>query len=393
MTAPVELAVSPQPVPPPHAVTGLVECAWPVAHTLAVPGEWTSGYYLAKLTQLSSGKQAHIPFVVRDSRRADHLMISAMTTWQAYNAWGGKSLYGFNSDGGKQASAVSFNRPYAARGGAGDLFMWEASMLRFLEREGFDVTYATNIDQHSDPSIFEDRKSYLSVGHDEYWSWEMRANVERASSMGVHLGFFSANTCYWQMRMAPDGRGVANRTMISYKESALREDPLALDGNPSNDHLITTLWRNHPVNRPEEDLLGVMYRASPVDGDIRIDDASHWIFSGTGLTRGSVLPGLLGYEVDAIIRGSRSVVRLAHSPFIASDDGETGHSDMTFYEREGKSMVFAAGTIQWSWGLDDINSPNGISRVQPAAQQMTRNLLNAFRGGRSAARRRSGRAR
>lgn len=393
MTTPMELSVATQAIPTVDAVTGMIECAWPAVHAVTIPEEWTSGYYVAKLTQAPSGKQAHIPFVVRDARAADHLMVSAVTTWQAYNNWGGRSLYAFNSEGGRQASAVSFDRPYAARGGAGDLFMWEASMLRFLEREGFDVTYATNVDQHAEPAIFDHRKSYLSVGHDEYWSWEMRSNVESAAARGVHLGFFSANTCYWQMRFAPNSRGVADRTVVSYKERALQQDPFALDGDRANDHLVTTLWRNNPVNRPEEDLLGVMYRASPVDGDIVIDDASHWVFDGTGLTRGSSIPGLLGYEVDAVIRGSRPVVRLAHSPFVASDDGERGHSDMTFYERDGRSMVFAAGTIQWSWGLDDLNSPNGVSRVHPAAQQMTRNLLNAFRRGGAGSRRRSGRAR
>ena len=200
---------------------------------------------------------------------------NSVSTWQAYNNWGGKSLYPHNSTG-PQAKKVSFDRPYSIEDGAGDyLFRWEYNMVRFLEREGYDVTYVTSIDTHANPATLLRAKAFLSVGHDEYWTWEMRANVEAARDRGIDLAFFSANVCYWQARLE-DG----NRTLVSYKESALSADPLANDGNPLNDARITTKWRNVPVLRPEESLVGVMYVESPVDGDITIDNASHWVFAG-----------------------------------------------------------------------------------------------------------------
>src|SRR5262249_44946717 len=150
------------------------ECDWTNPYILQIPNDWVSGVYLAKLTNSGDGKQSYIVFVVReDSRASDFLFQSSVTTYQAYNSWGGKSLYDFNSTGGR-AHKVSFNRPYglglnivqAARGlGAGEFLTtfqagsdapatsWEYSMVRFLERNGYDVTYATNIDTEANLAL------------------------------------------------------------------------------------------------------------------------------------------------------------------------------------------------------------------------------------------------
>ena len=376
MTDPIALPGEAQPVPTPDPDTRLIRCNWRESHAIAIPVEWVSGVYLAKLTAQPSGEQNYIMFVVRDTRAADLLFQSAVTTHQAYNNWGGKSLYQHNSTG-LWARKVSFDRPYSTDNGPGAfLFRWEYNMVRFLEREGYDVTYSTNIDTHSRPETLHRVKAFLSVGHDEYWTWEMRENVERARDSGVDLGFFSANTCYWQIRLEDD-----DRTIVAYKESALSRDPLAHDGNPANDHLITTKWRLVPVSRPEEELIGVMFVQSPVDGDIAIENASHWVFAGTGLREGDRLKGLLGYEVDAVhgVASPPNLVRLAHSPFVSSE-GESGFSDMTIYTTAMGTMVFATGTIQWSWGLDDFGPGVRGNRVSPAAQQITRNVLRQMIG-------------
>ena len=400
MTDPVSRMGFVQELPATDPASGLIECNWSDPYTLSVPGnpgdptDWASGIYVVKLTGTTSGKSSYIMFVVRDDRRPSALLMqSCVTRYQAYNNWGGKSLYNFNSLGGP-ARKVSFDRPYAGNGTAEFLRTsgWEYNILRFLEKEGYDVAYSTNLDTHRDGPQLLLHRGFLSVGHDEYWSWEMRNNVETALARGVHLAFFSANTCYWQIRLESNADGQPYRRMTSYKEAALAEDPLARDGDPSNDHLVTTLWRNAPVNRPEEELIGVMYGASPVDGDIIIDDDSHWIFANSGLSRGSRLSGLLGYEVDRIHAAQRpSLVRLAHSPFTAAD-GETGFSDMTIYTASSGATVFATGSMQWAWGLDDWNAtPSRLSRVHPGAQQMTRNLLNRFSAGSKTARRRAAR--
>ena len=342
-----------------------------------------SGLYVAKLTSGDSGRQSWIVFVVRDDERAADLMFqAAFTRHQAYNNWGGKSLYAFNSTG-PQAVEVSFDRPFATVSGASQLLSgWEYPMIRFLEREGYDVTYSTSIDTHRGTNLHRTR-AFLSVGHDEYWSWEMRENVEQARDRGVDLAFFSANTCFWQIRLGPSrATGASDRTVVSYKEGALSADPVASDGAFSNDHLTTTLWRNVPVLRPEESLIGVMYTAAPVDGDIVVDEADHWVFSGTGLRKGDRLRGLLGYEVDRIFgNGPATLRRLGHSPFVTTDGKETGISNMTIYEAPSGAHVFATGSIQWSWGLDDFNAEARGFRSNAAAQQITRNVLNYFAHG------------
>ena len=128
--------------------------------------------------------------------------------------------------------------------------------------------------------------------------------------------------------------------MVSYKEYALSEDPFHLDTDPGNDHRVTTKWRRWPVQRPESSLIGVMFIYNPVNSDIVISNASHWIFTDTGLKNGDRLTGLLGYEVDQISDGSPANVELlARSPFITLD-GITQHADMTLYVAGSGAMVF-----------------------------------------------------
>jgi hypothetical protein len=426
MTAAIHRAGVKQPRPIIDKATGLIECNWQDPYTLKIPynpqdpTQWASGFYLAKLTASKSGKQSYIIFVVRDdSRPSDILFQSSVTTYQAYNNWGSMSLYRWNSKG-KQAQKVSFNRPYAASPnsaaaygvGAGEFLTnvqpprktsnggWEYNMVRWLERSGYDVTYITDIDTHENhldinttkPMLWL-HKVFLSVGHDEYWSAKMRQNVETARDYGLNLGFFSANTCYWQIRFEPSLiTKQMNRTIVSYKESAPL-DPFARDRDPSNDFLVTTLWRSKPVNRPEEALMGVMYETFQVNADIVINNtAPEWLIAGTQLDQDNntalvhsdrktppkeiQLTGLLGYEVDRMFRNyPKNTIRLAHSPY--KYKGKTRYSDMTMYTADSGAMVFATGSIQWSWGLDDYNAPKlRPSVLSPDAQAITRNILD-----------------
>src|SRR5207244_2934965 len=235
------------------------------------------------------------------------------------------------------------------------------------------------LDTHADPNLLLSHKAFLSVGHDEYWSWQMRTNVETARDEGTSLAFFSANTCYWQIRLEPDSGGVPNRTIVCYKNNYPGNDPYAMDADPSNDRFITTLWRNEPVNRPEDSLLGVRFSNFGNDAPLVVENASHWVYAGTGLRNGDKLPGLVGFETDRMFNNAPAgITRLARSPFDVAFYGPD-HSDMTVYTAASGATVFAAGTILWSYGLDDYNAPTlpgtNISRINPAAQQMTRNVL------------------
>ncbi|MDQ2100808.1 MAG: hypothetical protein QQW96_24575 [Tychonema bourrellyi B0820] len=414
--------------------SGLIECHWQDPYIWQIPDrtdDWTSGIYLAKLTASKTGKQSYIIFVVRDDdRKSDLLFQSSVTTFQAYNNWGHKSLYRWNSRG-KQAYKVSFNRPYAmspnrnaAYGmGAGEFLTnfqpkrrtssggWEYNMVRWLEKEGYDVTYATNIDTHFNTRLLLSHKAFLSVGHDEYWSRDMRDNIETARDKGVSIGFFGSNICYWQIRLEPSRiTGEVNRTIVGYKEMA-DLDPMggltqpvgtvdlpveiaasgelkygigkskvaqiaSYNKSPIFNSLVTTRWRDSAIGRPEDALIGVMYETFQVNSDIVIDDnAPDWLLEKTDLKQGDKLRGLLGYEVDRMFGNApKNIVRVAHSPYPYG--GGTRYADMTVYTADSGAKVFATGSMQWVWGLDDYNAPQLRSAfLNSGAQQITRNVL------------------
>jgi hypothetical protein len=365
-----------QPVPPPDPVTGLVAADWRLSYSLRIPEDWTSGVYLVRLRADSDPPdEAQVVFVVRnDQQTADFVYKLPVNTYQAYNNWGGKSLYEFNSEG-PPALKVSFDRPYALRGGAGHFFHWDYSMIRWLEREGYNVTYISDVDAHADNDYLPGRRGLLSVGHDEYWSKEMRDSWDSARNGGHSLGFFSANTAYWQVRFEPSATGLPNRILVCYKQHA--PDPLA-STDPGR---ATVLWRNPPVSRPENALLGIMSEGMiPFDESYPfvVRDASHWIFAGTDAEPGQAWSRIVGYEYDRVMENGATptgLVILAESPLIDTL-GKPSVSHATYYRQGG--MVFAAGTVDWPWGLDDYWRPG---HVDPRLQRTTANILAAFRAG------------
>lgn len=382
-----------------------VECDWNRPYTLSVPTSWVSGVYLAKLTASPSGYESYIIFVVRDDEReADFLFQTSVTTYQAYNRWGGYSLYGSDRHNKPAASEVSFDRPYdqgygsEGHEGAGDFLRWEINMLRWVERNGYDVTYASNIDVHRSSSLLSNRSAFLSVGHDEYWTEEMRTNIHSSLDQCVNLGFFSANSIYWRSRLTSNSRGNRLRTLVTHKDCLT--DP------------TTTEWRNDCGGRieaqPEDALMGVKF-GFPIhmDNDLIVTNTDHWMFDGTGLEDGDRLIGLVGYEADKLgdhtpnnlivvgesptcpavcrSRGRGACEAPVTAPCFCGESpaGESGVSNMTIYETDLGTTVFATGTIQWAWGLDDYESPQDTtlhcSRVQASAQKITHNIFSKLK--------------
>ena len=372
--------------------TQLLECAWRNPYVVQSQTSWKSGVYLVKLTaqgRAQDGKSSYVIFVVRDdANTSPYLALLPFNTYQAYNNWGGKSLYGFNSSGGQPAAKVSFDRPYALqrdavspRGvGAGEYIAdflpgWDYNLVRFLEREGYDVTYTTDYDVGARPQTLLRHRAFLVLGHSEYWSMGQRNAIEAARDAGVGLGVFGANVGFWQVRFEPSrvGARAPDRTMVGYKHSAVANDPVG----PTS-QLLTTQFRLLADPLPENRLLGVMYGVDPVDADIVIDDDTTWVTANSGLVRGSRLAGLLGYEIDAMTE----VLNASHRRIGHSLDPRSGtYGDMTVYTAASGATVFATGSMQWGWGLDDYGVPDlRASRLSPAAQQITRNVLTRLAG-------------
>lgn len=339
------VAVGPQALPSPDPATGLIACDWPITFTLQTDASWTSGVFLLVLTR-QDGPQTQVPFVVRaDERKGVAVFQASFTTYQAYNPWGGKSLYPPSP-----GVEVSFDRPFAEGNGSGQYFRYEDDFVKWAEARGFDLTYVTNVDLDRDPSLLQGQKLFLSVGHDEYWSRNERAAVEAALAAGTSLAFFSANTCYWQIRLEPsraDGRD--RRTQVCWKKRADAEDPLR--GTP----LETTNWRSPPVNDPENALLGVMFTAweNPPAAAWVVQNAGAWPYQGTGVKDGDSIPGIVGYETNATVDNGATppgTVVLARSP-VVDVSGRTDVQEATVRDGPAGAFVFAAGTIEWSWGL------------------------------------------
>jgi hypothetical protein len=239
-------------------------------------------------------------------------------------------------------------------------------MLRWLESQGYDITYITNMDVHTDATQLLNHKVFLSVGHDEYWSQEMRDGIEAARDVGVNLGFFSANTAYWRVRFEPSSDGTPNRVMVCYKYPLITPDPMA----------PTYRWRDPPNNRPENALLGVMY----IGYNARYGEAFDWVvanaadpyFANTGLENGSVVSQLLGYEWDGVVDNGYTppgLVILGASPVTPVSSTDTQISNTTRYTAPSGAQVFATGSIPWMRGLDStlIKTPHEDARAQQFA--------------------------
>ncbi|NWF70769.1 MAG: DUF4082 domain-containing protein, partial [Chloroflexi bacterium] len=388
----------PQPACLNDAATGLIDCGnWAVSASWTVPTTAVSGVYLAHAVREDVASQgSHIVFIVRDDDGGSAMLFqTADTTWQAYNQFGGNSLY-VGSPAGR-AYMVSYNRPFTTRAYAAEdwLFNAEYPMIRWLEANGYDVSYTTGIDTDRRGAELLEHQIFLSVGHDEYWSAAQRANVETARGAGVHLAFFSSNEIFWKTRWLPsiDGSSTPYRTLVSYKET---HAGAKIDPEPT---IWTGTWRDpRPFNpegpQPENALTGQIFTVNcctyamtvpAEDGRMRFwrntDIAT--LAPGTSAT----LPnGILGYEWDeALDNGSRPAGLFAMStttvnvPQRIIDNGSnyapsTATHNLVMYRHSSGALVFGSGTLQWSWGLDSTHDREFMP-TDLRVQQATVNLF------------------
>jgi hypothetical protein len=350
-----------------------VEAHWQPSLTVTTQG-WPPGDYLFKLIS-STGRQQYVPLTVRDdSSSAAYVVVNAVTTWQAYNVWGGYDLYqglvGNSVDYAHRARIVSFDRPYTLGSGAGDFLGLEYPFLSLVESLGLDVTYITDVDLHEHPELLLRHRAVFTMGHDEYYSMAMRNALQSARDHGVNLVFLGANAMYRHIRFAPSSVG-PDRLEIDYKSAA--EDPL--NGRDNAD--VTVDWRDAPNNMPESSIIGDFYQCNPVRADMVITDASNWLFAGSGAFNGQRLADVVGSEYDRYDRsapGPSNIEILTHSPLHCR--GQPDYSDATYYTALSGAGVFASGTIDFVGAIDpNCSTPGCPGRV---LGRVVENLLAAF---------------
>jgi len=374
--------------PPPRH---MVVCSWRPAFSISTAPSWVSGAYLVKLAS-ADGSQAYVPFVVRERiARAPVVVQLSVTTWQAYNSWGGTSLYarvgaGPRHAGAQRARAVSFERPYVWPG-SGQLFDFEYPLIFWLESHGIDAAYATDIDLDLGTAGLPARRVFIAAGHDEYYSTAMRRALEAARARGTDLVFLGANDVFRHIRLE-DGDGVE----VNYKYAS--EDPL----RRSSPLQTTGSWRDPPLNQPEQSLLG----EQSVECPRRIlpwapTGRPTWLFAGTGLGPGAIIPSLVGYEYDGIfpidvVPSHLIVVARTYTGCAANFAGGRGDlAETTLYAASSGALVFDAGSVWFDCalgpGCDDpwLRMPRDPAvrfhpriRPDPRVQRLILNLLGTM---------------
>jgi hypothetical protein len=378
-------------------------CGWPVSFRFTIPAEWKSGYYSVTLSAEDRGgafvqrnrrtATGEAFFVVRAAEPGSTskiLLQLAANTYNAYNNWGGHSLYAYHARSKLQGSRVSFNRPPSSQ-----FANWEQPLAAWAESNGYELEYAVNSDLEFHPEILSHYRLVLSVGHDEYWSAAMRDNLEDFISKGGNVAFFSGNTCCWQVRSEENGRA-----LVSWKQW-YNMDPVF----PSGDNrLLSTLWSHHLVGRPENQLTGVGFlfggyhrsHGQYMDGSgaFTVHRPDHWLFAGTNLGRGEEFGGkdtIVGYECDGceftLENGLPKPTGRDGTPqdftILATCPARWHPDDSLWYERFPKDRqgaavmglytrggtVFTCGSTDWSHGLRG-NDPHVV--------QITKNLLDTL---------------
>jgi hypothetical protein len=364
-----------QPSPTWTSGTNMIEAHWSPSIRIRIGDDWPQGVYMLKLVA-SNGAQSYVPLTLRDDSSHAALVIqNSVTTWQAYNDWGGYSLYhGAGGSFSARSRVVSFDRPYLARRGSADFFWIESPLVYLAERMGLDVTYWTDIDLHERPELLMHHRALVSLGHDEYWSSEMRRGALAARTRGINLAFLGANDVYRHIRLVASPLG-KHRREVNYKVAS--EDPLYGVDNEE----VTSQWREGPESKPESVLLGGLYQCNPVHADMVISAASSWVFAGTGLANGDRLPGAIDLEydrVDGSLPTPASVQILAHSPLSCRGRGD--HADVTYYTTRRGGGVIDMASQGWI-PLLTCEPPQETTRCDRRAIRITANILRMFARG------------
>jgi hypothetical protein len=388
------LAGKVQPGCPVTAGINMVSCDnWTPSLTFTVSAAFVQGDYLIKLVG-SGNQQSYVPLTIWDpASTAAYLIKNDVYTWQAWNPYGGYDFYqGLGSCPAdvyplcSRARVVSFDRPYAAEDGSGNFLTLEYPLVRWAEKNGLDVSYATDVTVEQHPGILLRHKVLLSLGHDECWSLPEREAAVTAHDHGVNIVFFAASPILRHVRMQSSPLG-PDREEVDYRDA--QEDPL--DGKASPLEVTGNTWGSPPTDWPESGFVGEMYAGFLEPGlhtGFVVADASAWVFRGTGLHNGSVIPGVIASDVDhfyAAMAFPADDQILGHSP-ISPSLGQTDlgpfYSDMTYYtDQTSGAGVLDTGTNNWIPAL--LHDKDGCRRgsascADALVQRITGNILRVF---------------
>lgn len=358
------------------AVSNTTECSnWSMSYRVEITKNFIPGDYLFKLIG-NKNQQQYVPITIVDpNSNAAIAIMNSVTTWQAYNSYGGYSLYhGPGYQYGVRATKVSFDRPYSYGFGlgSGDFLGNELPLVALAERLGLNVTYINSIYLQRHPNLVANHNAIVSLGHDEYYSTVMRSALTGGIDAGHSLIFLGANAIYRRIRLDSSPLG-NDRIEVNYRNPYL--DPLFGKDNAN----VTANWPSYPDPNDESALIGLQYACNPVNAPMIITDPSSWIFAHTKVKFGASIPHLIGSEFDEFSPFAphpRNIQLLAHSPLICRN--QPYYSDMSYYSTPEGGGVFATGTNYWVVSLISGCPPFTGLCPDPITDQITSNVLEAF---------------
>ncbi len=365
-----------------YAVEHRTGCNWPASFSLAIPSNWPSGFYYAKLISSISPYIGAIPFVVKEDQpgsTSNMLVVIAWNTYVAYNFWGGGSLYWWTAKIDPALAyidTVSFRRPFGYHlhdcgvqsDSLGQFNQRERQFINWAESNNYTLEYCIDLDvEQDDPNglpLLSKYKAILFPGHSEYWSRQMRLNIsdelgnEQTTTfmkLGGNVAFFAANNCYW-------------RIFYNTNSNGLRMN--------CDKYTLGSLWRRQqsPDPGPEAQFLAVQFHGTNYPGPNSpniVKNQNHWIFQGTNLVNGQAFGlGNPSHGIDEVAAGEVDQTRANISPsnrevlakvFIRKlDDPTETHygevdsifSEMAYWEDTNtNARVFSAAGLGWCSAL------------------------------------------
>jgi len=381
-------------------------CDWPVAFRMPIPADWKSGYYEVTMKVGDKGgaftqrntrtAESTCFFVLRPAQPGKNsriLLQLATHTYNAYNNWGGSSVYAYHGRAGLQGHRVSYHRPPASQYGR-----WEQPFVAWAEENGYALDFATNLDLELRPGLVKPYKLLLSLGHDEYWSAPMRDTVEEFAAAGGNVAFFSGNTCCWQVRWEPE-----TKSFLCWKQW-FNQDEL-YTSTAKTIPTLASLWSHHLVGRPENAMTGVGFlhggyhkshdQLMDGSGAYAVHRPEHWLFEGTSLAKGQEFGGkdtIVGYECDGCEIEWRdglpfpthrdgtpegfTILATAPARWAPGDSAwyerwpgpdHTGHAVLGLHTTAAGGTVVTCGSTDWAHGLK--GGDEAVTRI-------TRNVLD-----------------
>ena len=345
-----------------------VTTSWPLTWSFKVTKTTPPGQYLFRLDDGSSDSSLVPLTITNPQAKSDITMVSSVLTWQAYNQWGGYSLYkGPNRNRLTRATVVSFKRPYDGSGDGQFRYM-EYPILKLAEQLGLNLNYVTDLELNQNATSLDNTGSVVLGGHAEYWTSVMRTSLQSAVDRGVNLVSFGGNAIYNRPRYDPK-----TRQLVMWRGS--KSDPSYPDPL-----LATSVWRSPPILRPESLLLGSQYVGLGVDGNYRIQNPSRWPFNTE--RHPNMLNSIVGLEVDSpLYSPGPAVESLARAQIIFS--GKKVTIMATYYTNSKSAGIMDIGTNGWTCAIDNICPwhPNISKDTQIDSRLVTIQILKGLAKG------------